>query len=44
MLITLEDLDKIDQEIVWYDNLMTKEEVEQFKYEYNLFMQRVYGE
>ena len=43
-MFTLEDLCKIDQEIVWYDNLMTKEEFEQFKYEYDLFMQRIYGE
>lgn len=44
MPVTLEDLVKIDEEITWYDNLMTAEEFKQFKYEYDLFMQRIYGE
>jgi len=44
MLITIEDLDKIQREIAWWENWMTKSELNQFQYEYDLFMQRTYGE
>lgn len=43
-LITIEDLDKIDSEIIWYDSLMTKQEFCQFTQEYENFMQRTQGE
>ena len=41
--IVLEDLDKIADEINYYECLMTKSEFQEFQYEYDIFMQRVYG-
>ena len=43
MLITLEDLDKIQEGIAWYECWMTEAEYQLYQREYEIFLGKVFG-
>lgn len=43
MLMTLEDWDKVAEEIAWYECWMTAQEYQIFQREYDNFLGKVFG-